>query len=112
MSKILRHIKSSKIFQTDLSSADVQQILDRLVFQGNVYRKSLHVGGEGAGGEEGESDDDYGSTGVYCASRVNEERECGLMQVPCGKCPVFDFCSDDGPVNPHSCEFYQEWLAF
>jgi DNA-directed RNA polymerase III subunit RPC6 len=108
MPKILRHIKSSKIFQTDLSSMDVQQILDRLVFQGQVYRKSLFVGGQEVDGDE--SDEEYGSNGVYVASRVDKEKGCGLMMVPCGKCPVFEFCSDDGPVNPHSCEYYQEWL--
>ncbi|WVN91121.1 uncharacterized protein L203_106372 [Cryptococcus depauperatus CBS 7841] len=31
-------------------------------------------------------------------------------QVPCGKCPVFAFCEQDGPVNPNGCEYLFEWL--
>lgn len=35
----------------------------------------------------------------------------GQTQAPCGKCPVFHFCEEDGPVNPTGCEYYGEWLG-
>ena len=38
--------------------------------------------------------------------------ENGLTESPCGRCPVFDFCEEGGPVNAISCEYYQEWLEF
>lgn len=33
-----------------------------------------------------------------------------LTETPCGKCPVFDFCSETGPVNPRNCEYLHDWL--
>ena len=41
-----------------------------------------------------------------------EEREIGneWTQIPCGKCPVFQFCTEDGPVNPGNCEYFKKWL--
>jgi DNA-directed RNA polymerase III subunit RPC6 len=35
----------------------------------------------------------------------------GLMDAPCGACPVFEFCKDGGPVNPRECVYYEEWLG-
>ncbi|OXG40177.1 DNA-directed RNA polymerase III subunit RPC6 [Cryptococcus neoformans Bt120] len=35
----------------------------------------------------------------------------GQTQAPCGKCPVFHFCEESGPVNPAGCEYYGEWLG-
>lgn len=35
----------------------------------------------------------------------------GQMQAPCGTCPQFNFCEEDGPVNPVSCTYYTDWLS-
>lgn len=34
----------------------------------------------------------------------------GQTEVPCGKCPVFDFCAEGGPVNAEECEYWEGWL--
>lgn len=34
----------------------------------------------------------------------------GLMDAPCGACPVFEFCKAGGPVNPRECVYYEEWM--
>ncbi|WRT68878.1 uncharacterized protein IL334_005859 [Kwoniella shivajii] len=34
----------------------------------------------------------------------------GQTQISCGKCPVFSFCEDDGPVNPNGCEYLTKYL--
>ena len=34
----------------------------------------------------------------------------GLTESPCGRCPVFEFCEDDGPVNARTCPYFHEWL--
>lgn len=34
----------------------------------------------------------------------------GFTQAPCGRCPVFDLCHEDGPVNPRECVYFEEWL--
>ncbi|KAI9459126.1 RNA polymerase Rpc34 subunit-domain-containing protein [Lactarius psammicola] len=50
-----------------------------------------------------------GSAYVYRA--VHQERVAlGWSEAPCGRCPVFDFCKEGGPVGPGECEYYGEWL--
>ncbi|KAF2168477.1 hypothetical protein M409DRAFT_21226 [Zasmidium cellare ATCC 36951] len=34
----------------------------------------------------------------------------GLTQAPCGRCPVFDLCHENGPVNPQECVYFDQWL--
>ncbi|CZT22080.1 uncharacterized protein RCC_07949 [Ramularia collo-cygni] len=33
-----------------------------------------------------------------------------LTDAPCGRCPVFDVCSDDGPINATECVYFDQWL--
>ncbi|KAH7337740.1 RNA polymerase Rpc34 subunit-domain-containing protein [Rhizoctonia solani] len=46
---------------------------------------------------------------VYRATRP-ERVALGWSQSPCGACPQFDFCHDDGPVNARDCQYYSTWL--
>ncbi|OCF60304.1 hypothetical protein L486_02985 [Kwoniella mangroviensis CBS 10435] len=34
----------------------------------------------------------------------------GQNEIPCGKCPVFSFCEEDGPVNPKGCTYMSQYL--
>lgn len=36
--------------------------------------------------------------------------EGGITEVPCLRCPVFDFCEDGGPVNPKTCVYFDDWF--
>ncbi len=47
---------------------------------------------------------------VYRATR-RVKLSLGQTQAPCGKCPQFVICEDDGPVNPMGCEYYEGWLG-
>jgi len=51
----------------------------------------------------------FGSAHVYRAIR-QERVALGWSQAPCGRCPVFDFCKEKGPVNPTECTYYEGWL--
>jgi DNA-directed RNA polymerase III subunit RPC6 len=33
-----------------------------------------------------------------------------LTDAPCGRCPVFDVCSEDGPINSGECVYFDQWL--
>lgn len=35
----------------------------------------------------------------------------GQTQAPCGICPQFNFCEEDGPVNPVGCTYLSDWLS-
>lgn len=54
-------------------------------------------------------DENFSSACVYRAIR-QERVALGWSQAPCGKCPVFDFCKDKGPVNPQECTYFEGWL--
>ncbi|KAK7060311.1 34-kDa subunit of RNA polymerase III (C) [Paramarasmius palmivorus] len=55
-------------------------------------------------------DDTAGSGSVYRAIR-QERIDLGWSQAPCSVCPSFEFCKDDGPVNPKECVYYGDWLV-
>ncbi|KAL1867936.1 hypothetical protein VTK73DRAFT_3901 [Phialemonium thermophilum] len=122
--EIARFIADSGITNnTTLSESDVQQLVDVLVFDGLVeptprigrrrgYRATRiarqdpslsvlapdAVDGDGSGG---------GGPAVLGA----EPPTNGLMEAPCGKCPVFELCEEGGPVSPSNCVYFQKWLG-
>ena len=55
---------------------------------------------------------DYSSGGAFVYRAIRQERVVlGWSQAPCGRCPVFDFCSDKGRTNPRECVHYEEWFS-
>jgi len=36
--------------------------------------------------------------------------EGGITEVPCLRCPVFDFCEEGGPVSPTTCVYFDDWF--
>ena len=56
--------------------------------------------------------DDSEIGGQFAYRAVYEERVAlGLNQSPCTVCPVFDFCREEGRVNPRECVYYETWLS-
>ncbi|KAI9314304.1 RNA polymerase Rpc34 [Dichotomocladium elegans] len=111
--EVRRFITESRISSVDLSIKDIGSLLDVLVYDGMVEKKLPYI----AGFDEDLSDDDddaHDSSAPWAykavrktASRLPTE---ALTEVPCGKCPVFSFCTPDGPVNPSNCEYFKTWL--
>ena len=97
LSEITRAINDSGISGVVMKESEMKQLLDILrwdgrieeIHDGKAYRAVRLVAGEG---------------GVLL--------ENGLTESPCGRCPVFEICEDDGPVNARTCEYFQEWLQF
>lgn len=51
------------------------------------------------------------SDGSYLYKAVNHAIEpTGLVQMPCGICPVIKNCSDCGSVTAKTCSYMNEWL--
>lgn len=59
--------------------------------------------------EDVEDDVDWEDATMYIAVK-NEAIQPNNF--PCVKCPVFNFCSKGGPVNPGNCEYMSKWLEF
>ncbi|KAJ3537369.1 hypothetical protein NMY22_g5611 [Coprinellus aureogranulatus] len=53
---------------------------------------------------------DSGSGLVYRALKEHNP-PLGWTQAPCALCPSFEFCKPGGPVNPHECVYYDDWLT-
>lgn len=95
LAEVTKAINASELSGVIMKESEVGQLLDILCWDGrlekirdgNSYRAVRLVTGE---------------DGVTL--------ENGLTESPCGRCPVFDMCEDDGPVNARTCEYFQEWL--
>jgi DNA-directed RNA polymerase III subunit RPC6 len=35
----------------------------------------------------------------------------GFVDAPCGTCPVFDLCADEGEITARTCVYFGEWLG-
>ncbi|POS84342.1 hypothetical protein EPUL_003609, partial [Erysiphe pulchra] len=79
-------IEESSVFNQPLTSSEVQQLLDVLVFDNKIEK-------------------------VMCGTKwgyrtlkqtmVSEDQRGGVMSdIPCGRCPVFELCEEGGPVQP------------
>jgi DNA-directed RNA polymerase III subunit RPC6 len=83
---------------TTLSSEEIQQLLDLLVYDGKIEKL---VSGADAFS--------------YKALRKtfldeDDQLDSALTEAPCGRCPVFNLCEEGGPVGPSNCEYFNEWL--
>ncbi|KAG2216381.1 hypothetical protein INT45_001445 [Circinella minor] len=109
--EVRRFITESRISSVDLSVKDIGSLLDVLVYDGVVEKKLPYI----AGFDEDMSDDEGDDSSVpwaYKAVRKTTSRlpTEAMTEIPCGKCPVFTFCVEDGPVNPYNCEYFKTWL--
>ncbi|OCF44939.1 DNA-directed RNA polymerase III subunit RPC6 [Kwoniella heveanensis CBS 569] len=72
---------------------------------GGSFIPTLFPGGTGGGLT------DLTDTAVIYRATNRLDVSLGQTQAPCGKCPVFAFCEEDGPVNPDGCRYYSDWLG-
>ena len=94
-----------------LTQADMQQIIDILVWENRVEPVRLSGGRTGyratrpaqiPATKDDENDEVLG---------VAQERGLnGFSEIPCSHCPVFDICVPGGEVSPAGCRYYEEWL--
>lgn len=121
-----KFIEISKITTFKLSLDDVSALVDRLYYEGKIIKVvnplasniddndddnySSHYG------ERKNNKDKVESSQMHCYKAIRgtevELQRTAFTNTPCGKCPVFDFCQSDGPLNPATCEYYNKWLSF
>ncbi|KAK0734732.1 RNA polymerase Rpc34 [Lasiosphaeria miniovina] len=105
---------------TTLGEADIQQLVDVLVYDGLV--EAVKVGGrkgyrvmraakqDTASFEKRQKEREAGigldkpHTGVALPTN-------GVTEAPCGRCPVFEICEEGGPVSPSKCVYFMQWLG-
>lgn len=116
-----KFVTKSGLTTVPLSLEDVRTLIDRLFYDGKIT-KIQKAGHDLSDSDRMDVDDDDDEDGevvremhdmwMYKAVRGSalEERNA-WTDMPCGKCPVFDFCTEGGPVNPGNCIYFKEWLS-
>lgn len=108
---------------TTLGIADVQQLVDVLVYDGLV--EPIRVGKlRGYRTVRAARVDPTPLTALMRDHSMDDDMielqaqdmgagplSNGLTEAPCGRCPVFDLCDEGGPVNPQNCVYFQRWLG-
>lgn len=108
---------------TTLTVADVQQLVDVLVYDGLV--EPIRIGRvQGYRTVRPSVVDPTPMTALMRDHQGDEDllelqvgdmgappRANGLTEAPCGQCPVFDLCEEGGPVNPGNCVYFERWLG-
>ncbi|KAL0269878.1 UNVERIFIED_CONTAM: hypothetical protein PYX00_007465 [Menopon gallinae] len=90
--EVWKFISELGISKVCLSVEDIETILDTIVYDGKVEK----------------------TVAVDLSKRYRAVEPLlpppGFVRIPCGVCPVFQFCSDLGSVTPKKCEYLNEWI--
>lgn len=104
---VWKFVQESRVTTAELTVEDISMLLDRLIFDGLIERvvsltpRSSRIVGD-------DEDDD-----VYVLKAVRPDTSTSALgSIPCGVCPVFDQCAEQGPITPAKCEYYNDWLRF
>ena len=97
LSEVTRAINGSGLSGVTMKESEMGQLLDILCWDGRLERIKGGKAYRATKQVDGEDGVEFGN---------------GLTEAPCGRCPVFEFCEEGGPVNARSCEYFQEWLQF
>ncbi|KAM7363691.1 RNA polymerase III subunit F isoform 1-T5 [Cochliomyia hominivorax] len=90
--EVHKFISDLGISKVNLDEDDLETILKTVVYDGNAERILM-------------------SDSVYVYRAINSPLPpSGLVQTPCGICPVIKNCSKCGDVTPTKCQYMKEWL--
>ncbi|KEF56980.1 uncharacterized protein A1O9_07170 [Exophiala aquamarina CBS 119918] len=135
LTEISRHILQTKITGTILPQNAIAQLLDVMVYDNRLFKVSRKPdSGNDADPDDIEHIVMYRS--FKTPQDLNEENQLvgrasshkyevkkaamrqqelealgpgGTSEVPCMSCPVFDICDDGGPINVHTCKYFDQW---
>lgn len=105
-----RFITESRISSIELSVKDIESILNILVYDGDVEKKMPFIADMEDFSDEEEDNGLVQWSYKAIKKAVNRLSTETFTETPCGKCPVFSFCVEDGPISPMNCEYYKVWL--
>ncbi|KAI9672349.1 MAG: 34-kDa subunit of RNA polymerase III (C) [Caeruleum heppii] len=95
LAEIVAWLNQTNITTVTLEEEHVRQLLDILYYD----RKIEKIGGDTA----------YKAVRPLPAAKEGATTN-GLSEAPCGRCPVFMLCEDDGPVSARNCDYFRDWL--
>lgn len=117
---ITEFIHNQKVSTAMLGVADIQALVDVLVFDGLIEPIQVH-------NRKGYRVVRPTKQDTVSYAKRQQDREShpelgdivlgppplssAVTEAPCGKCPVFELCQEGGPVAPSTCVYFQEWLG-
>lgn len=90
------------IATVSLTVQDIESILNTLIYDGKVEKTTVATA---ASSEHGAKQNLYRSVASTLESSP-------VVRNPCGICPVFKDCHDDGLITPQTCIYLNKWLDF
>jgi DNA-directed RNA polymerase III subunit RPC6 len=95
-------INEMGILKVSLTIGQIESILDTLICDGKIQKVTV------ASTMVKENDT---KSNLYRSIKpiINSSP---IVRNPCGLCPVFNDCHDDGVINPTTCIYLNNWLDF
>ncbi|KAF2263052.1 RNA polymerase Rpc34 [Lojkania enalia] len=75
----------------NIAEQDMEQLLEMMVLDGKLEKVS-------------------GTNYRTCITSREVESYNGFVDAPCGNCPVFELCGDEGEISARTCVYFGEWL--
>lgn len=100
---VCKYISELGISKVQLSEADIETILNTLVFDGKAEMSLVADSTSSKAMSSGQK--------KLFRALVPLMPVTGLMRIPCGVCPVSDQCRDGGPISPSNCVYMKDWLS-
>ncbi|EFA76787.1 RNA polymerase III subunit [Heterostelium album PN500] len=98
LTEIMNYMK--KTGEQDLTMEDIQTLVNSLIYDGLIEEM-----------RDTRSTNMYGRRmGVIYKPTKTIIPENHFTKMPCGVCPVFSLCADEGEITPKKCVYFQQWL--
>ncbi len=97
--EVASFINEMGIATVSLTVGDIELILDTLIYDRKIEKISTMIK------ETGTKSNLYRSIKPFITSAP-------IVRNPCGICPVFNDCHDNGLITPSTCIYLNNWLGF
>ena len=95
-------INEMGIATVSLTVQDIESILNTLIYDGKVEKTTV----------ASTTSVDHGAKQNLYRSVISMLESSPVVRNPCGICPVFKDCHDDGLITPETCIYLNKWLDF
>jgi DNA-directed RNA polymerase III subunit RPC6 len=95
-------INEINIVTVSLTAEDIEPILNALIYDGKIEKMT---GASLITHENSTKQNLYRSIKPIMDSAP-------IVRNPCGICPIFDDCHEDGLITPSTCSYLTQWLDF
>lgn len=94
-------INDLKVATVSLTIQDIESILYTLICDGKIEKLTVAT-----------TTNENGSKQNFYRSAKPMLESSPVVRNPCGICPVFKDCHDDGLITPETCIYLNKWLDF